>query len=100
MTDNPAHDRIAQKEASAAAFLARLDAAPASGALDGTWPLDRQALAALALERARLGALWLAGIVQPDGAFPYIYHPETDTYDIVRYNEVRHAGTTYSLFQA
>ncbi len=38
--------------------------------------------------------------IQPDGSFPYFYYPERNQYDSSNYNEVRHAGATYSLFQA
>lgn len=69
-------------------------------ALDGTLPLDREAIAGLAFERALMGAGWLARVVRSDGAFPYFYYPASDRYDTSRYNEVRHAGATYSLFQA
>ncbi len=42
---------------------------------------------------------WLASVVQPDGSYHYIYDPGTDRYDNLDYNEVRHAGTTYALYQ-
>ena len=68
--------------------------------LDGTREIDADGLAALAFARARLGAAWLAAVVRPDGAFPYVYWPIRDRYDAKRYNVIRHAGTTYALFQA
>lgn len=68
--------------------------------LDGTAPLKPAALATLARQRAVLGAAWLAGTSRPDGSFAYFYRPETDTYESDPYNEVRHAGVTYSMFQA
>ena len=46
----------------------------------------------------RHGASWLAAVARDDGSFLYIYYPEDDTYQGEDYNEVRHAGTTYSLF--
>src|SRR5215217_3014297 len=67
--------------------------------LDGTAKIDEAALAELAFERARLGARWLAGDVRKSGAFYYIYDPAEDAYEEVKYNEVRHAGATYALFQ-
>jgi hypothetical protein len=67
--------------------------------LDGTADIDESALADLAMERARLGAQWLAGVVRTDGSFFYIYDPVTDLYEEIAYNEVRHAGTTYAMFQ-
>lgn len=68
--------------------------------LDGTAPVDTEALAELARERTRLGANWLTITQRPTGIFYYIYDPMTDEYDIENYNEVRHAGTTYALYQA
>jgi hypothetical protein len=68
-------------------------------ALDGTTEIDTHALAQLAFERAHLGATWLARVVRPTGAFYYIYRPAKEAYDEREYNAVRHAGTTYSLFQ-
>ncbi len=68
--------------------------------LDGTLPLDPTPLGELAKERAAMGARWLAGVARDDGSFLYIYYPEDDAYDAEDYNEVRHAGTTYSLFSA
>ena len=67
--------------------------------LDGTAEIDEVALANLAFERARLGARWLAGDVRENGAFYYTYDPVADAYEEYEYNEVRHAGTTYALFQ-
>jgi hypothetical protein len=68
--------------------------------LDGRVELDGGRLAELARERAAMGARWLAGVARDDGSFLYEYHPEDDSYDREDYNEVRHAGTTYSLFTA
>lgn len=68
--------------------------------LDGTAPLQPGALATLARQRAALGAAWLARTSRPDGSFAYVYRPDTDTYEVDPYNEVRHAGVTYSMFQA
>ena len=68
--------------------------------LDGTAPLRPGALATLARQRAALGATWLARTSRPDGSFAYVYRPGTDTYEFDPYNEVRHAGVTYSMFQA
>jgi cyanophycin synthetase len=67
--------------------------------LDGVRPIVANELAALALERARLGAKWLASVVGREGCFPYVYRPTKDEYVTDRYNEVRHAGTTYALYQ-
>lgn len=67
--------------------------------LDGSRPLRPQQLADVAKERAQLGARWLAMVVQPTGAYHYIYDPGTDRYIDRDYNEVRHAGTTYALYQ-
>jgi hypothetical protein len=68
-------------------------------ALDGTTEIDAHALAQLAFERAHLGATWLAGVVRPNGAFYYIFRPAKEAYDEHAYNAIRHAGTTYALFQ-
>lgn len=68
--------------------------------LDGARALEPGPLADLALERARMGASWLAGVAREDGSFYYIYYPEDREFEEVDYNEVRHAGTTYSMFQA
>ena len=71
----------------------------AAALLDGRARLQPEPLADLAYERATLGARWLAGVVRPDGAFFYEYDPKRDRYDKDDYNEVRHAGTTYALWQ-
>ena len=68
--------------------------------LDGGRELQPGPLADLALERARMGATWLAGVSREDGSFYYIYYPEDRRFEDEEYNEVRHAGTTYSMFQA
>ncbi|HEY7030961.1 MAG TPA: hypothetical protein VH482_06530 [Thermomicrobiales bacterium] len=68
--------------------------------LDGAAPVDAGALAELARNRVELAAGWLAGAQRPTGVFYYVYDPVTDTYETTTYNEVRHAGTTYALFQA
>lgn len=68
--------------------------------LDGAAQVEPSELADLAMHRARLGASWLAGIVRDDGSFYYVYDPADDAYEEQEYNEIRHAGTTYSLFQA
>ncbi len=76
-------------------------AGPADEAiLDGTAALDARALADLSYERARLGARWLARNVRPSGKYQYVYDPEANRYENGKYNPVRHAGVTYSLFQA
>src|SRR5688500_14358703 len=62
-------------------------------------PVLTEALADLALERAELGARWLARVRLSDGSLYYRYFPEQDKYDDRYYNEVRHAGTTYALWQ-
>ena len=67
--------------------------------LDGTEEIEEAALAELAFERARLGARWLAADVRENGAFYYTYRPARDAYEEDDYNEIRHAGTTYALFQ-
>jgi hypothetical protein len=67
--------------------------------LDGTAPIDFDALADLARERAILGARWLANVVQADGAYHYIYRPREDEYDSTDYSDVRHAAVTYALYQ-
>ena len=67
--------------------------------LDGTAEIDEHALADLASARARLGAQWLSRIVRPNGAFYYIYRPDRGRYETTKYNAIRHAGTTYALFQ-
>lgn len=67
--------------------------------LNGEDPIDANGLADLAYERALLGARWLANVVRPNGSFYYVYEPGSDTYEVEAYNEVRHAGTTASLFQ-
>lgn len=68
--------------------------------LDGTATPDADALAGLARGRVELAAGWLASALRPTGVFYYIYDPVKDEYETEQYNEVRHAGTTYALFQA
>lgn len=68
--------------------------------LDGARELQPGPLADLALARAKMGATWLAGVAREDGSFFYIYYPEAREFEALDYNEVRHAGTTYSMFQA
>jgi hypothetical protein len=68
--------------------------------LDGTKEINVEGLADLAKERAHLGALWLAGVIRSTGAFYYIYNPGDDEYVKDSYNEVRHSGTTFSMYQA
>lgn len=74
---------------------------PGSGGpvLDGARPVQREALADLAIQRARLGGQWLARNLRYDESFPYWYLPRTNQIDVGDYNEVRHAGTTYSMFK-
>lgn len=72
---------------------------PEDPILDGTRQLQPDQLAELALERAEMGATWLADVSRHDGSFIYLYYPEADEYNLEDYNEVRHAGTTYALFQ-
>ena len=67
--------------------------------LDGTRPIDERAVAALARRRAALGARWLASAARPDGSFFYEYFPQRGRFSAEDYNEIRHAGTTYSLYQ-
>lgn len=67
--------------------------------LDGTRAPSAEGLADLARRRAALGANWLASVARPDGSFYYSYDPAADEYDADEYNEVRHAGATYALFQ-
>ena len=50
------------------------------------------------LEAAYVGGRNLGYNQAPGGKFGYIYYPCSDTFD-PDYNIVRHAGTTYSLFQ-
>ena len=47
-----------------------------------------------------LGANWITRSIGDDGRFAYLYYPETNTYNRREYNEVRHAGTIYSLCQS
>jgi hypothetical protein len=68
--------------------------------LDGAAPIDVDALATVAIDRAALGAEWLAGVTRADGSFYYEYDPDDDEYEDDEYNEVRHAGTAYALFTA
>jgi hypothetical protein len=68
--------------------------------LDGTAELQPDPLARLCLERVRLGAAWLTGASRRDGSLYYRYFPDRDEYELRRYNEVRHAGTAYAMFQA
>jgi hypothetical protein len=96
---------IALGAAAAVAVAQDTDATPPpavdeSAILDGTTDIDAGALADLARERVRLGAAWLMQIQRESGAFYYIYDPSDDEYETQQYNEVRHAGTAYSLYQA
>ncbi len=68
--------------------------------LDGTAPVDAEGLAALARERTVLAAAWLTEAQRPTGVFYYFYDPVKDEYELEQYNEVRHAGTAYALYQA
>jgi hypothetical protein len=47
-----------------------------------------------------LGARWLARNVRATGKYNYIYQPETNRVNNKQYNPVRHAGVTYSLYEA
>jgi hypothetical protein len=67
--------------------------------LDGAAEVDPNALADLARDRALLGGHWLNAVAQTDGSFHYVYDADDDEYETDEYNEVRHAGTTYALFQ-
>lgn len=67
--------------------------------LDGRAP-EAEAVADLARERARLGAVWLTTAMRESGAWFYQYYPITDEYEDDVYNIVRHAGTLYSMWQA
>jgi hypothetical protein len=80
--------------------LAQAETEDVLAILDGTAPVDAEALAALARERTALAAAWLTGAQRPTGVFYYIYDPVKDEYEIEQYNEVRHAGTAWSLYQA
>src|SRR5215213_1853146 len=71
-----------------------------STVLDGQEPLDSEGLATLARDRIALAVSWLAQMLRPIGTFYYIYDPTQDLVEDQEYNEVRHAGTVYSLFQA
>lgn len=68
--------------------------------LNGAQPIDVEALATIARDRIALGVGWLAQMLRPIGTFYYIYDPTQDLVEDQEYNEVRHAGTVYSLFQA
>ncbi|MGE3798149.1 MAG: hypothetical protein AB7G88_09920, partial [Thermomicrobiales bacterium] len=68
--------------------------------LDGEMALERDTLATLLLERITLGAGWLTQATGPDGSFTYYYRPANDRVYMDDYNDVRHAGVTYSMFQA
>lgn len=67
--------------------------------LDGRQAIDRTQLANLARERALAGADWIARTANARGRYCYHYHPKSDRFDYKQYNEVRHAGTTYALYQ-
>ena len=54
--------------------------------LDGGRELQPGPLADLALERARMGAAWLAGVGREDGSFYYIYYPEDREFEEQDYN--------------
>jgi len=71
-----------------------------AGILDGEARVDRVALAGLARARTALAAGWLERAQRPTGVFYYVYDPVSNAYETSVYNEVRHAGTTYALFQA
>lgn len=73
---------------------------PMPALLDGALPLQRTEIAGWLRERALLAARWFVPIQRGDGSFPYTYDPVADRYDFDAYNEVRHAGATYALFQA
>ncbi|MEZ4499601.1 MAG: hypothetical protein R2839_05895 [Thermomicrobiales bacterium] len=68
--------------------------------LYGTAALDKEALQTILMERIALGAGWLSRAVGPDGWMTYYYQPSRDRVLMDDYSEVRHAGTTYAMFQA
>jgi hypothetical protein len=51
------------------------------------------------LTAARLGAEYLVRVMSPEGRYVYLYHPVADR-DDSQYGWLRHAGTTYALFEA
>ncbi len=50
------------------------------------------------LAASRAGGEYLLGHQQPDGRYDYLYFPRSDRSG-ESYNELRHAGTTYALFE-
>lgn len=47
----------------------------------------------------KLGADFLVRLIREDGQYYYQYDPRVDKLEAVSYNLLRHAGTTYSLYQ-
>jgi hypothetical protein len=86
----------------AAAFLIVLvvPANASESTLDGLAEINTAELASLSADRALLGARWLARNVRPTGKYNYIYDPDTNRVNNAQYNPVRHAGVTYSLYEA
>ena len=77
-----------------------------SAARDAALPVLRgmvvhpaQATPELLLAAVRHGADYLVRIMNAEGRYVYLYHPVDDR-DDVQYGLVRHAGTTYALFEA
>src|SRR5689334_7244116 len=54
--------------------------------LDGTQPIDRDGLVAIARDRIALGVNWLEQMLRPVGTFYYIYDPTQDIVEDQEYN--------------
>jgi hypothetical protein len=88
------------------AYRFRADVHVESAAHDAALPVVRAMVAPpkdvtpeVLLAAVRRGADYLARIAQPSGRYVYTYHPLDDR-DDPGYGILRHAGTTYALFEA
>ena len=59
----------------------------------------REATPELLLAAVRRGADYLVRIMNAEGRYVYVYHP-VDDHDDTSYGWLRHAGSTYALFEA
>jgi len=72
---------------------------PAVPLYRGNVLFDRDAGQADLLDSLRIGTQWLVNTVKDDGKFDYEYFPSRDA-GSKDYNIVRHAGSTYGLFES
>jgi len=67
----------------------------------GAYPVKMDDLSSEFLRKnIKLAADFLVRMIREDGRYYYQYYPAQDRLDRTGYNLLRHAGTTYSLYQA